>query len=311
MGSQGQDGSPQRRPAASILREMLEDPDKILVCPGVYDGLTARIALDQGFDCLYMTGAGTSASRLGAPDLGLISLTEMHANADMIASLDPSVPLIADADVGFGGPLSVARTVRKYIDSNVAALHLEDQTLNKRCGHLQNKQLVSQDEFLSRIRSSVMARKESGRDIVLIARTDALQSLGFEEAVKRLKAAIAEGADVAFLEGFFTREQGEEICRIMAPTPCLINVVAGGVTPTISAAEAKALGFKVMIWPILSLTEVFNATKRAMKELKETGIKEPVPGGSGGIRDIFGVCGLKECADFDKKAGGSAYSNGI
>ena len=257
------------------------------------------------------TGAGTSASRLGSPDLALITLPEMHANASMIASLDPSVPLIADADTGFGGPLSVARTVTAYINSNIAALHLEDQAISKRCGHLSNKELVSLDDFLVRIRAAVMARQQSGRDIVLIARTDALQSLGFDEAVRRLKAAVEAGADVAFLEGVMTRDQGRQVCAALAPTPCLINIVPGGVSPIISATEAQDLGYRIMIWPILSLTEVFNSTRRAMKTLKETGYVAPAEDGSGGIRDIFGVCGLTECAEFDKKAGGSAYGKGV
>jgi 2-methylisocitrate lyase-like PEP mutase family enzyme len=312
MATHDQNGAkPQWRPAAARLREMLNDSEKIVVCPGIYDGLTARIALQVGFDCLYMTGAGTSAARMGSADLGLITLTEMHANADMIASLDPSVPLIADADTGFGAPLSVARTVRKYIDSNVAGLHIEDQTSSKRCGHLKNKQLASLDEFVVRIRAAARARKEAHRDIVLIARTDSLQSLGFDEAVRRLKAAVEAGADAVFLEGFATKEQGKEICRIMAPTPCLINVVERGLTPTISAEEAKQLGFKIQIWPIVALTAVYNSTKEAMEELKQMGIKKPVPGGAGGIRDIFGVCGIDDFTRFDIEVGNTAYREGV
>ncbi|EXJ66705.1 uncharacterized protein A1O5_10376 [Cladophialophora psammophila CBS 110553] len=194
-----------------------------------------------------MTGAGTSATRLGSADLRLIILTEMHANADMIASLDPSIPLIADADTRFSAPLSVALILRKYINSNVAGLHIEDQASSKRCGHLKNKQLASLDEFVVRIRAAARARKEAGRDIVSVARTDSLQSLGFDEAVRRLKAAVEAGDDAVSLEGFTTKEQGKEICRIEAQTPCLINSVEGGLTPTISAEEAIQLGFKIQI----------------------------------------------------------------
>ncbi|KAF9894567.1 hypothetical protein FE257_006452 [Aspergillus nanangensis] len=286
-------------PPVQILRDLLARPDQLLVCPGVHDGFTARIALDVGFDCLYMTGAGTSASRLGSPDLGLISLPEMLANATMIASLDTSVPLIADADTGFGGTLSVARTVWAYINANIAALHLEDQAITKRCGHLNNKQLVSQDEYLSRIKAAVKAREESGRDIVLIARTDALQSLGFEAAIARLKAAVREGADVAFLEGILTTEQAHAVCQELSPTPCLINMVPGGVSPIMSAAEAQSLGFKIQIWPILSLTEIYASTRRAMVELKETGLHKQPLNGAGKLRDVFGVCGMDRFAEFD------------
>lgn len=299
------------RPAASILREQLADSTKLIICPGVYDGLTARLALAAGFDTLYMTGAGTAATRLGAPDLALTTLTEMHANAAMIASLDNKVPVIADADTGFGGSLSVARTVTSYIASNVAALHLEDQAITKRCGHLQNKELVSLEIYLTRIRAAVMAREESGRDIVLIARTDALQSLGFEEAVRRLKAAAEAGADVAFLEGVMSEEQGREVCKALAPTPCMLNVVAGGVTPNFGVKEAQEMGYRIAIWPMTALTAVYVGVNKALKELKETGRIEDAEGGAGGIRDVFGVCGLTTCAEFDKKAGGVAFGNGV
>ena len=133
------------QPAAAILRQMLADPDKLVLCPGVYDGFTARMALTAGFDCLYMTGAGTAASVLGQPDLAIITLPEMAGNAGMIASLDRNVPVIADADTGFGSSLSVARAVQTYIQYNVAAMHIEDQAFAKRCGHLRNKELVSLD----------------------------------------------------------------------------------------------------------------------------------------------------------------------
>jgi 2-methylisocitrate lyase-like PEP mutase family enzyme len=250
------------------------------------------------------TGAGTSLSRLGSPDLALITLPEMLANAALLASLDPTVPVIADADTGFGGPLSVARTVKAYIAANVAALHLEDQAITKRCGHLQGKILVGMEEWLARIRAAVLAREESGRDIVIIARSDALQSLGFDEAVKRLKGAVAAGADVAFLEGFTTVEQGKLVCEALAPTPCLVNVVEGGLTPQMSGEEAREAGFKIVIWPCLAMTEVYNSVRRAAVELKEKGFFEHKGKGWGGIKDLFEVVGLKECMAFDAKVAG-------
>jgi len=229
----------------------------------------------------------------------------MHANAAMIASLDSSVPVMADADTGFGGPLSVARTVKAYINSNVAALHLEDQAITKRCGHLQGKLLVPMEEYIARIRAAVLAREETGRDIVIIARSDALQSLGFDEAVKRLKGAVEAGADVAFLEGFTTKEQGKLACEALVPTPCLVNVVEGGVTPQFNAAEAKEAGFRIVIWPCLAMTEVYNSVKRAAVELKKSGFFVHGGKGAGGIKDLFEVVGLKECMAFDAKVVGS------
>ncbi|PSK56045.1 2-methylisocitrate lyase, mitochondrial [Elsinoe australis] len=298
-------------PAAARLRQLLAESTAPLTLPGVYDGLTARIALNVGFQALYMTGAGTAASTLGQPDLGILGLADMLRNASMIASLDPSVPVIADADTGFGGPLNVARTVRGYIDAGVAGLHLEDQVANKRCGHLGGKELVSREEFWVRIRAAVRARRESRRDIVVVARTDALQGQGFEEAVERLKGAVREGADVAFLEGVRTEEEGRKFCEAMGSTPCFLNVVAGGVTPNFSKEDAHRMGYKIVIWPIVALTEAYVGVERAMKELKGSGQVATREDGKGGIRDIFGICGLDKCREFDEAVGGISYKNGV
>lgn len=151
-------------------------------------------------------------SRLGMADMGIATLNDMHTNAEMLANLDPGVPLIADADTGYGGPIMVGRTVTKYIRAGVAGLHLEDQVVNKRCGHLNGKQLVDVTEYASRIKAAAMAREKHG-DIVIIARTDALQGYGYDEAIKRLRAAIAEGADLCFLEGVTSREDATRACK--------------------------------------------------------------------------------------------------
>lgn len=179
-----------------------------------------------------MTGAGTAASTLGLPDLGLATLNDMLHNATMLASLDRTVPLVADADTGYGGPLMVARTVRSYIQAGVAGLHLEDQVVQKRCGHLLGKEVVGREEFYARIRAAVMARQEMreevGGDIVLIARTDALQGMGMDEALERLKRCVEIGVDVVFLEGLRSVEECKTVCEEMAPTPVLFNSVPGG-----------------------------------------------------------------------------------
>ncbi|KAL4894256.1 Pyruvate/Phosphoenolpyruvate kinase-like domain-containing protein [Aspergillus ambiguus] len=294
---------------AGKLRSMLADENKIVVCPGVYDGVTARLALKEGFDALYMTGAGTTASRLGQADLGVITLNEMRGNAEMIASLNPSVPLIADADTGFGGSLMVHRTVTEYIRAGIAALHLEDQPTTKRCGHLRNKQLVSEQEYLSRIRAAVHARNISDGDIVLIARTDALQSLGYDAAVSRLKGAIELGADVAFLEGILSKEQARQVCKDLEPTPVLFNVVPGGVSPELSVQEAKALGFRVIIFPGLALGAVYRAVEHALKQLNESGTQ--VIHANTNPRDLFNVLGLQEAVSIDIAAGGDLYEKGL
>ena len=289
--------------AAARLRAMLADQSKIIVGPGVYDGSTARMALKNGFDCMYMTGAGTSISRLGMADLGLATVNNMKENAEMIANIDPSIPLIADADTGYGGSINVGRTVAKYIQAGVAGFHLEDQVTNKRCGHLKGKELVSEEEYLSRIRAAVNMRKKLGSDIVIIARTDALQSFGFDFAVARLKAAIAVGADVAFLEAIETKEQAVQVCEVFGKTPVMYGMVQGSKSPQITVKEAQDMGIKIIIYAGLCLAPVYVAVMKAMKTLRETGDVETCENAPK-VHDIFDVCGLTELMDFDLEASG-------
>ena len=307
----------QGQPASARLRQLLNEEGKTIFCPGVYDGITARLALKEGFDCLYMTGAGTAASRLGMPDIGLATMNDMVDNAGMIASLDRSVPVIADADTGYGGPLVVARTVRAYISAGVAAMHLEDQVQNKRCGHLANKELVDEETYLSRIRAAVMARDEMRKvsggsaDIVLIARTDSLQSLGYETAVSRLRNGLALGADVAFLEGMTTLEQCSRVCKDLAPAPVLLNMVGGGITPDLSVDEANRFGFKIVIFPSVALGPVTEQVGAAMQDLKkkQRQVVSEVRRGSG-VKYLFNILGLQECMAFDAAAGGKSFRDG-
>ncbi|PYH94482.1 Phosphoenolpyruvate/pyruvate domain-containing protein [Aspergillus ellipticus CBS 707.79] len=303
--------------AASRLRTHLATPNHTLFCPGIYDGLTARIALNEQFPALYMTGAGTAATRLGAPDLGLATLNDMVENARMIASLDRTVPLIADADTGYGGPLMVARTVQAYMTAGVAGMHLEDQVVTKRCGHLSGKELVSEEEYLARIRAAVLAREEvrsawPGADIVLIARTDSLQSLGYEAAVQRLKRAVEVGADVAFLEGMTSLEECRRVCVDLAPTPVLLNMVAGGVTPEVGLDEARELGFKIVIFPAVCLGPVVEEATRALRRLKAERRNEVSEFQKRtGVKGFFEVVRLGDFLEFDQRAGGSAFENGV
>lgn len=285
------------------LRRMLNDPNKVIVCPGVYDGYTARMALAAGFDALYMTGAGTSLSRLGMADLGLATQTEMKDQAEMIANLDPSVPLIADADTGYGSAVSVGRTVARYITAGVAGFHLEDQVVNKRCGHLAGKQLVSREEYYSRIRAAVNMRRQLGSDVVIIARTDALQSLGFDEALARLQAAVALGADVAFMEAIQTREQVTRVCEVFKETgiPVMYGMVQATKSPRLTVQEAKDFGIKIMVYAAVCLIPAYISVSKALKKLKDDGDTESY-GGEYSPRAIFDVCGMKELMEFDRQA---------
>ncbi|KAH8679997.1 isocitrate lyase family protein-like protein [Tricladium varicosporioides] len=295
---------------ASKLRAILAKEDEIVVCPGVYDGFTARLALNAGFKILYMTGAGTTMSRLGIADLGVATMNDMRDNAAMIASLDPTVPVIADADTGYGGPLMVGRTTAAYINAGVAAFHLEDQVTTKRCGHLSNKLLVSPEEFTSRIRAAAQMRAQLGRDILIIARTDALASLGYDESLSRLKHAIEAGADIAFLEGVRSKAEARTFCMDMRELgiPSLYNCVPGGVSPVLSVQEAREVGFRMLITPTLALGEVFESVGRAYRNLIESG---DTKGNGIPVRTLFESCGLDEAVEFDKKAGGKGFEGGV
>ncbi|GAD92488.1 carboxyphosphonoenolpyruvate phosphonomutase, putative [Paecilomyces variotii No. 5] len=295
--------------AATTLRRTLQDPNSFVVAPGVYDGFSARIALQTGFDALYMTGAGTTASVHGQADLGICTLNDMRTNAEMIANLSPSTPLIADADTGYGGPIMVARTTQQYARSGVAGFHIEDQVQTKRCGHLGGKILVDVETFVSRIRAAVQARQRIGSDIVVIARTDALQKHGYEESLRRLKAARDAGADVGFLEGVTSKEMARQVIRDLAPWPMLLNMVEHGATPSISAPEAREMGFKIIIFPFAALAPAYTAIKAGMERLKETGLtgsgKELTP------QMLFRVCGLDESVKVDEEAGGATFADGV
>ncbi|KAG5953600.1 hypothetical protein E4U53_004556 [Claviceps sorghi] len=295
---------------ATKLRKMLLETNELIVCPGVYDGLSARTAIELGFDAMYMTGAGTTASRLGQPDLAIAQLHEMRENADMIANLDPfGPPLIADMDTGYGGPIMAARTVEQYIRAGVAGAHLEDQVLTKRCGHLSGKKVVPREEYYSRIRAAHAARVRMRSDFVLIARTDALQSLGYDECIERLRTARDLGADVGLLEGFKSKEQAAQAVKDLAPWPLLLNSVENGASPTITVDEARRMGFRIMIFSFACLAPAYRAIKETLTLLKTKGIvgtpKDLTP-----VR-LFEVCGLQHSMSVDQEAGGLSFSDGV
>lgn len=230
----------------------------------------------------------------------------MREHAEMIANLDPATPLIADADTGYGGPNNVARTVEQYHRSGVAALHIEDQIQTKRCGHLGGKEVVSIDTFTQRIAAAVQARERIGSDIVIIARTDALQTDDFEEATRRLKAAIGAGADVAFLEGVTTSEEARMICQELSPTPVLLNMVEHGATPSWTPKEAQELGFKIIIFPFVAIAAAYEAIRKSFESVKQTG--QTGTAADFTPRKLFSVVGLKQATAIDVAAGGQMYS---
>lgn len=246
-------------------------------------------------------------SRLGMADLGLATFNDMVTNAAMIASLAPGVPVIADADTGYGGPIMVGRTVQAYARAGVAGLHIEDQVQEKRCGHLLGKQLVEREVYYSRLRAAVAARDAMGSDMLIIARTDARAGEGgFDEAVARLRGAVECGVDVLFLEALKSNEEAKLACETFSGSSLLLNMVPGGVTPTTTVRQAKDLGFRIIIFPCACLEAVVQSVTNDLKALREDDVINDKPVG---IRRMFEICGLNEAMDIDKKAGGKAYDN--
>jgi 2,3-dimethylmalate lyase len=245
--------------ARARLRAMLAKPGMI-VAPFVFDCLQARLAEAAGLDGVYMTGFGTAAAR-GYPDLGLLTMTEMAANARAIAR-SVAVPVICDADTGYGNPVNVWRTVREYEDAGAAALHIEDQVWPKRCGFLEGKQVIAADAMVPKIRAACDARRDS--QLAIIARTDALAVNGWDDAVRRARAYRDAGADLVFVDGIRTRDDLERYAKLLGDLPLVYN---GDLLPT---AELAAYPFKLNL-NIGTLFAAFARMRAALEELKRAG----------------------------------------
>jgi len=244
--------------------------DGMVVAPGAYDCITAKLIEQAGFATVYMTGAGTAAT-LGYPDFGLVTLSEMVANAGRIAAA-VELPVIADADTGYGNELNAFRTVREFERSGVAGIHIEDQEFPKKCGHLEGKQVIPREDWLAKIRAAAAARRD--RDFTIIARTDARAVAGFDEAVVRANAALAAGADMAFVEAPQTAEEVAAVPRLVKG-PCLLNVVRGGKTPDLDLREAERMGYKLAIVPALLIKSVVGICDQMLAELKASHCHPP------------------------------------
>ena len=286
--------------ATTRFRKLLKDPG-IIMAPGAYDCLTAKIIQQAGFPAVYMTGAGTSVAQLGYPDLALATMTEMVSNAAMIAEA-VDVPVIADADTGYGGVLNVQRTVRQYQRAGVAAIHIEDQEFPKRCGHLDDKRVVSQADMVRKIRAAVDARTDS--DFTIIVRTDALAVTGWDDTMQRCQAYVEAGADVLFVEALRTSEQAERVAGSF-DVPMLYNFVETGKSPLLTAPELERLGFKLVIFPVSALLTVCSAILRLMRELKERGTTAHLLEDMVSLEQCFNTVGLSEMLARD-----AGYSDG-
>jgi 2-methylisocitrate lyase-like PEP mutase family enzyme len=269
------------------MRELLRR-NAMVVAPGAYDCITARLIERAGFDAIYMTGAGTAAT-LGYPDFGLVTMSEMVANAGRIATA-VGLPVIADADTGYGNELNVVRTVREYEMAGAAGIHIEDQGFPKKCGHLDDKEIVPREEWLAKIRAAAASRRDA--DFLVIARTDARAVAGFDEAVARGNAALAAGADMVFLEAPQTLEEVAAVPRLVKGS-CLLNVVRGGKTPDLDLRDAERMGYKLAIVPGLLIKSVIGICEQALAELK-TSHRHPPLIKEMTVRDVFQVSGADE-----------------
>ena len=276
--------------APAVLRKLLAQPG-LLRAPGVFEGLGAHLVRRAGFSSAYLTGAGVAVSGYGLPDIGLVTGSEMAERVALVVEAS-GLPVIADADTGYGNAVNVVRTVRAYERAGVAAIQLEDQAFPKRCGHLTGKELVSADEFVRKLHAALDAREA---DTVIIARTDARGPAGIDEAITRAKRYAAEGADLIFVEA---PESGEEIDRVAAEVdaPLVFNVVPSGRSPEIDEDDLERLGFKLAIYPGVLLGPVVSAMATSLAGLGGRPAGEVVgPGG------VFGLVGLGEWTELDER----------
>ena len=283
------------------LRELLAAPG-IVAAPGAYDCLSAAIIERAGFSAVYMTGAGTSISRVGYPDIGLTTMSEMAANAAAIANT-VSVPVIADADTGYGDVLQVRRTIREYERAGVAGVHIEDQESPKRCGHLDDKRVVAPEEMVRKLHAALDAREDD--DFTIIARCDALAVTGWDDALRRCEAYVEAGADVLFLEAVQTREQAAYVTSHF-DVPVLYNFVETGKSPLLPVAELEKLGFKLVIFPISAMLAAMKTMSDLMRELRDTGTTEhAIADRMVSIHECFDTMGLTDMLALDASYAGS------
>jgi 2-methylisocitrate lyase-like PEP mutase family enzyme len=270
----------------------------ILVAPGCFDAFSARLIEYAGFEAAYMTGAGVSASVAGVPDIGFLTMSEMVEQSRRIADAI-SIPLIADADTGYGGALNVYRTVREYEKAGVCAIHIEDQEIPKRCGHLEGKRIVAPEIMVERLKAALDARTDP--NFLIIARTDARASRGLEDALERAALFAATGADVLFVEAPEGLAELQAIGRKLTSRPLLVNRGGSEKTPHLSAAELEKLGFAAVIFPGDMQKAAGWAMVEVLKALKETGNTETVQSKMMGFHERFAILGLSRYQNLEDK----------
>ena len=286
------------RPAAQ-LRALMSRP-VCTVAPGVADALAARLVALEGFEAVYMTGFGTSLTRLGAPDVGLLTATEMVDNASRIADAS-GLPVIADADTGYGNPINVRRTIRDYEKAGIAAVHIEDQVWPKRCGHLAGKRVIPTQEMVAKIKAACDVRTD--RDFMIIARTDSIAVEGIDAALERGERYREAGADMLFIEAPVGREAVERVAAHFKGVPLLYNMAASGKTPDLPADELGRLGFKLAIYPNWIILAAIPAMRGLLRELKAKGSIADARARVATFKEFTEIAGLPEVQQLEERYG--------
>jgi carboxyvinyl-carboxyphosphonate phosphorylmutase len=279
------------------LRELLTDASPILA-PGAFDCFSARLIEAAGFPAVYMTGFGTAASHLGRPDVGLLGMSEMVDQARRIVA-SVQVPVIADADTGYGNPINVVRTIKAYEDAGVAAVHLEDQVAPKRCGHMAGKQVIAPSDMLAKIEAAVAARRSA--DFTIIARTDARAVEGLDRALERAWQYKDAGADVIFVEALESVEEVERVAEAFRSIPLLFNWAEGGRTPPIAYSRLRELGFRIVIFPIGPLLVAGRAIRDLLETLKRDGTPAAAMDRMMGFQDVIDFLGAPEIRALEER----------
>jgi carboxyvinyl-carboxyphosphonate phosphorylmutase len=291
---------------AARLRRLISQPEPVLA-PGAYDALTARLVEQAGFPAVYMTGFGTAASILGRPDVGLVTMSQMVDNARRMAQ-GVDVPVIADADTGYGNAINVVQTVREYERAGVAGIHIEDQVSPKRCGHMEGKQVIDRGEMAEKIHAAVEARRSP--DFVIIARTDARAVEGVDGALRRGRLYREAGADMLFVEAPQSGDEVAAVARAFPDTPLFFNWLEGGKTPPIPLARLQELGFRVIIFPLGALLTVTKAVRDLLSRMREDGTPERASGQMVSFQDFLEVVGLPEIRELEKRLASSHTTGG-
>jgi 2,3-dimethylmalate lyase len=279
------------------LREQLENKNKIIVLPGVFDALSARIAEQIGFEAMFQTGYGSSAALLGMPDFGFLNASETVDNARRIIRA-VSVPVLVDADTGYGNPLNVWRIVRDLESLGAAGIFLEDQIWPKRCGHMAGKDVISKDDYMPKLKAALEARRS--KDFVIVARTDARAPIGLGEAIERGKAYRKAGADVIFVEAPTSIQELKKVADEI-DAPLVANMIEDGVTPNLPASELLKLGYRVAVFPLSGLYSATYAMREVFEELKKTGATKQTRKMMVTFKDFNRFIDLQKYTDLEKR----------